>query len=747
MNSIKPQIETTPRWLRVFLYVGPVVLFISAVAYGILEVHSSTDTWIGLAAGRQILNSDTFPKTDTFSYTFNGKIWYNQNWLTHVIQYWLYAHISPNAVIYGTWTLSASVFVFTLLAAYWRSRSWFGALVAASVVALGCRDFLSARPATTGFFCIAALWALLCALEGQRQKRRWWPLPLLLALLLFWGNAHGSFVFGYGVLALYIGHWFVVRTIRVRRAWTFSLVLVLVVMLVGGILYARPSAGITHPPDELLTVAGLQLVKWKLGLLLAALVGYCVYWACIRTFKPRLAISDAQAFAIIGVIVLAFVLTVALGPFGIHNFTHGNKIASSEVFRQVSEWNPPTAKGRHFPPVWRFWAILRVSAGLLLVMGVLYVILRNVGRATPPEGDEPGGNGADGPLHTSLFDVAVVAIGLAMTFWARRFAPIYFIFAAPVFLTWFLNLARPVPARVRFWTRAAVAVGTLAFTFEVVHETYTKARFELVDTFRDGAQFSLLQRVTRYDGTPHVAIKFLNKNDLHVNVLVEWTQAGAVMFYAPNAKVYMDGRAQQVYDEKHYRKYSALLGNPKTPRSILVKLLNEYPTDAVLIKRWGPAQNLGITLQQSPDWVPVMLNRRYGLFLRRGSKPFRELCDRLRRGEEWRPDDPSALATRGLVWEAMNPPNLKMAISCWRNALNRDIRTGIICFRPLTSALIGLNRVAEADQLVRQYYQVLRQRVPGLREADRRRLLKVLNLCWGDVQQALTRQGHGPRKP
>ena len=741
MKSIETQADLPPARFRRWLYVGPVVLFLAAVAYGILEVHSSTDTWIGLAAGRQILNSDSFPKTDTFSYTFNGQVWYNQNWLTHVIQYWLYSHVSPNAVIYGTWTLSASVFFLTLLAAYWRSRSWFGAFLAAAVVALGCRDFLSARPATTGFFCIAALWALICALEGQREKRRWWPLPLLLSLLLFWGNAHGSFIFGYGVLALYIGHWFVVRTIRARHAWLFSLVLVLGVILVGGLLWARPAAGITHPPNELLSFGNTQLVKWKLGLLFATLAGYCVYWVCIRTFKPRLAISDAQAFGIIGVIVLAFALTVALGPFGIHNFTHGNKIASSEVFRQVSEWTPPTAPGRHFPPVWRFWAILWVSVALLAIMGGMYLVFRSGPRGAASDLDDS--NQPRGALHTSLFDVAVVAIGLAMTFWARRFAPIYFIFAAPVFLTWFLNLARPVPARLRFWARAAVAVGALAMTVEVVHETYTKAKFELVDTFRQGADFSLLQRVTRYDGTPYAAIRFLNKNDLHVNVLVEWTQAGAVMFYAPNAKVYMDGRAQQVYDEKHYRKYSALLGNPKTPRSILVRLLNEYPTDAVLIKLAGPARNLSITLQQSRDWIPVFLDRRYGLFLKRDSDPFRRLCNRLRRGAEWRPDDPLALASRGLVWQGMNPPNLPRAINCWRNALDRDVRTGAVCFRPLVRALISLDRVNEADQTVRRYYQVLRQRVSGMRERERRHLLKILNQCWNDVQQALTHRKTG----
>ena len=130
--------------LRILLFAGPVLLYLGATAFGVSEVHFSTDTWIGLAAGRQILTSDEFPKTDTFSYTFNGQVWYNQNWLTHLIQYWLYAYAAPNAVVYGTWALSASVFLLVMLATYWRSGSWFAALLAAGVVGVGCREFLSA---------------------------------------------------------------------------------------------------------------------------------------------------------------------------------------------------------------------------------------------------------------------------------------------------------------------------------------------------------------------------------------------------------------------------------------------------------------------------------------------------------------------------------------------------------------------------------------------------------------------------
>ena len=102
-------------------------------------------------------------------------------------------------------------------------------------------------------------------------------------------------------------------------------------------------------------------------------------------------------------------LTILLGPFGLDNFTHGEKVAGSEVFRQVSEWNPPYAPGNHFPPVWRFWLILYGSVFGLFMAGLFWLLMRRGAEEIPtPETPQR--------LHTSLFDVAMIAIGLAMTF-------------------------------------------------------------------------------------------------------------------------------------------------------------------------------------------------------------------------------------------------------------------------------------------------------------------------------------------
>ena len=655
MDGDSPAIPTSPNRLSGVLYVGPLLLFAAAVAYGVLEVHPANDTWIGLAAGRQILDAEKIPLTDTFSYTAAGRVWYNQNWLTHVFQYWLYDAISPDAVIYATWTLAGSVFVLTLLAAYWRSATWVGALVAASVVAFGCRDFLSARPATTGFLCLAGLWALLCALEGQREKRRWWPIALLLPLLLVWGNAHGSFVFGYGVLALYVLHW-------------------------GG----------------------------------------------MRAFRRRAAIDGNQMTALGVAVAAALVLTVIFGPFGIDNFLHGGKVAGSAVWRDVAEWRPPYVTGHDFPPVWRFWTILGGSAAVLVTCALL--------RLLAPQSPRP--DQREGCARVTLFDIAMLAIGLAMALWARRFAPIFLILAAPTALVGVVLLLPRLRASWRRRLGVSVTVAAGLCGIGVASQTASRVRADLVEPYRDHPDFNLLERATCYDIIPHDAFIFIERNKLHLNLLAEWSLAGAVMLHAPSATVFVDGRAQQVYDETHYRQYHALFVASNTPRQAMFRILDASSTDGVLLRLWERGANLLTALERSTDWVPVFLGPEYRLFLRKGSGGLERLGEMSRRGQAWWPDTSAGLAGRGFVWRSATPPDLEQAVSSWDLALRKTPGLGSMCFRPLTAALLELGRAGEARRRVETWTRHLDHPFTNSSEEKRRALLDVIDACRRDVEDA-----------
>ena len=234
----------------------------------------------------------------------------------------------------------------------------------------------------------------------------------------------------------------------------------------------------------------------------------------------------------------------------------------------------------------------------------------------------------------------------------------------------------------------------------------------------------------------HEEILFLKDNALDVNLLVEWPLAGLVMLHAPNAKVFIDGRAQQVYDETLYRKYHLLLVAEDTPPELMLRILDEHDTDAVLLRRWKPVRNLRLTLDQSGDWVPALLDADCELFLRKGSRGLVQLGWLLRRGQEWRPDSPLARASRGFVWEATTPPDLEQAVACWQSAVRRDVTVGSRCFRRLTRALLQLGREQEARQLVDSYHQALSQPFTRLPGDLRGELLQTLAACRRDIDAA-----------
>jgi hypothetical protein len=212
----------------------------------------------------------------------------------------------------------------------------------------------------------------------------------------------------------------------------------------------------------------------------------------------------------------------------------------------------------------------------------------------------------------------------------------------------------------------------------------------------------------------------------------------------PNAKVFMDGRAQQVYDEEHYRKYAALLVQAEVPRHYVQRLLDEHGTDAVLLRRTSRVQNLWTTLEQSNQWVLVLVSMQNGLFLRKGSRPLEQLGELLRRNEEQRPTYPGAIASRGFVWKAITPPDPEQALACWYDALRRSATTGFLVFRPITETLLELGRVEEARKFVEDWYAALNRPAPGLADETRRNLLNELKACWDLIKADELRRDNEP---
>lgn len=628
-------------------------MYVCACAFGVLEVHSSTDTWIALAAGREIVSKPYFPKTDTFSYTFYGQTWFNQNWLSHVLFWVLYDRLSPGAVVVGTWLLGAAIFGFILLATRLRCGSWLGATVAASLVAMASRDWLSARPATIQFLLLALEVLCFSALLSQSAQRRWWPILLLLPVFAVWTHAHGSFVFGYALVAMFL-----------------------------------------------------------------------VCTLLPRAFGAAPVLSAAQVATLLAIVLVTAVLGAVLSPYGLENYTHPLKVAESKVFRQIGEWTPPY-RWAEFPTVSRFWITLVIAVTSPLLAWLLAAMHRR------------------GLAHHAVrlpqkryltpfsFDVACVGVGLAMALWARRFAPLFYLLATPAVVTWTLHWAGVVPARVRervrltvAWLAWPAAVAIAGWTLRVAHE-------DLVKNFRTPpeAHYDLFQRAMRYDQCPALAIEFLRRNRLTPNIWTEWTQGGVVVFLAPGAHVFIDGRSQQLYTEAHYRNYGFCLKFRDEDEAKMPLLLEMHGTEAVLLRRAQVAYRMASALDRAPDWRLVLSSKVFVFFVRRDSPLMDALLRRERAGQLWWPNVPESDWLRGTLWVEREPRDFEKAVSYWQSAVLRSPALGWNCYARIVGALAKMERFAQATEYLERERQKLSARLPGLSEEIRTQLLQEIDRC------------------
>jgi hypothetical protein len=212
----------------------------------IFACHASThmvgagDTWVALACGRHFLNHGvdtvepfsanshragpteedikTWPRwaqwitdkvgIDTVRY-WHPTGWINQNWLTHVIFYWL-THESPfadadtlsfNSLVY--WKFA--VYILVVVCVYYTTR-FLGANPVTCVV-FSCfamfvsRSLLDIRPAGFSNLLVAVL-LLVFVLTTYRNVLYIW---LIVPITIFWCNVHGGYLYVFITLVPFVG--------------------------------------------------------------------------------------------------------------------------------------------------------------------------------------------------------------------------------------------------------------------------------------------------------------------------------------------------------------------------------------------------------------------------------------------------------------------------------------------------------------------------------------------------------------
>jgi hypothetical protein len=220
------------------MIVGWVAMLIFAL-YACTRMVGAGDTWVAMACGRHFINHgvDTvepfsanshkagptveeikrWPKwaqwitdkvgLETVKY-WHPTGWVNQNWLTHVIFYWL-SHLSPfadadtfsyNTLVYWKFT----IYILAVICVYYTGRL-LGVNPALSAV-FACfamftgRSLLDIRPA--GFSnLLVAVFLLILVLTTYRNILYIW---FLVPIVVFWCNVHGGYIYAFIMLVPFV---------------------------------------------------------------------------------------------------------------------------------------------------------------------------------------------------------------------------------------------------------------------------------------------------------------------------------------------------------------------------------------------------------------------------------------------------------------------------------------------------------------------------------------------------------------
>lgn len=224
------------------------MIFVNLCAWSML---SDGDTGWHIAAGNWILDHRAIPTVDPFSYTFAGKPWVAHEWLSEVLMALAYraAGWSGIAVLFAS-AVAGMFFLAGLELRRWLSFRWLAIALTALFVLL--QPFMLARPHMLAWPMLA-IWTI--GLLRARERDRAPPLALA-ALMVLWANLHGSFVFGFvllaafGLEALIAGR---ARPLPVLRDWGMFAALSLAASLltphgIDGLMFPLEVSGMSSLP-------------------------------------------------------------------------------------------------------------------------------------------------------------------------------------------------------------------------------------------------------------------------------------------------------------------------------------------------------------------------------------------------------------------------------------------------------------------------------------------------------------------
>lgn len=301
---------------------------------------------------------------DDWSFAEPRPVWMNQNWGTHLLFYasWKLFGIGGVPILKALLMLTLGTCV--ALACRQHRVRWPVCFLMAGCAIIAGHAYIDLRPNLTLLtFAPMMYWLLV---RSRLDPKRIW---LAVALMAFWANMHGSFIFGLGMMSLWAISQGLPAAVKEepglgqRLLWFWNLGffgLAPVALLMGVIVLRVDLAERFGEPWYwilfLLPLGGLYLVRYAPQ---AIREGFRRWWPAL--LAP----------------VIGTLLATVVTPFGLENLTHPLIMGRSESWRQVAEWRPVlTTEPVGYGSISEFFVAMALLAALAAARPMVRALLR-----------------------------------------------------------------------------------------------------------------------------------------------------------------------------------------------------------------------------------------------------------------------------------------------------------------------------------------------------------------------------------
>lgn len=197
IESVAP--NTGVRSFLTFRRLFPLAFFLMVFALAVRQsAYIDPDLWWHLQAGQDIVQSQSIPKVDSYSFTKAGSEWIAHEWLSEVIMYFIYRFSGWGGLLF----VFSVLITITLYLVYRRCEGKpYVAAFSILLAAASASPLFGIRPQMITLLLVVIFIGLLTRYSDDGKSRRlWWMVPIM----LLWVNLHGGYVVGLGLIGLYL---------------------------------------------------------------------------------------------------------------------------------------------------------------------------------------------------------------------------------------------------------------------------------------------------------------------------------------------------------------------------------------------------------------------------------------------------------------------------------------------------------------------------------------------------------------